>query len=188
MNHLTSMNEVSKRKKVSIKCVRNLDIVPIPNNEVRKVYTNQFEESFREYTKTRKGKLMRSLQEGEEVEVNNILNDILERSISYYDNKESFYHGLLLGLLSDYEVISNEEAGKGRLDIVIRPKNIREKIIIIECKHAKEEDYLIDACEEAIQQIKEKGYMKKRAYQIYGGVIGYGISFYKKQCYVVKSE
>ena len=28
MNHLTSMNEVSKRKKVSIKCVRNLDIVP----------------------------------------------------------------------------------------------------------------------------------------------------------------
>ena len=29
MNHLTSMNEVSKRKKVSIKCVRNLDIVPI---------------------------------------------------------------------------------------------------------------------------------------------------------------
>ena len=44
----------------------------------------------------------------------------------------------------------------------------------------------MDACEEAIQQIKEKGYMKKKAYQMYGGVIGYGISFYKKQCYVRK--
>ena len=71
---------------------------------------------------------------------------------------------------------------------MLMPMDIDEKAVIIERKHTKEEDYLIDACEEAIQQIKEKGYMKKRAYQIYGGVIGYGISFYKKQCYVVKSE
>ena len=58
--------------------------------------------------------------------------------------------------------------------------------MIIECKHAKDEDDLMDASEEAIQQIEEKGYMKKKAYQIYGGVIGYGISFYKKRCYVVR--
>ena len=149
---------------------------------------NQFEVAFKEYTNARKDMLMQYLLEGKEKEVNNILNDILERSISYYDNKESFYHGLLLGLLSEYEVISNEEAGTGRLDIAIRPRNIRDNVVIIECKHAKDEDDLMDASEEAIQQIEEKGYMKKKAYQMYGGVIGYGISFYKKQCYVVKSE
>ena len=160
----------------------------IPNEEVRKVYMNQFEVAFKEYTNARKDMLMQYLLEGKEKEVNNVLNDILERSISYYDNKESFYHGLLLGLLSEYEVISNEEAGTGRLDIAIRPRNIRDNVVIIECKHAKDEDDLMDASEEAIQQIKEKGYMKKKAYQMYGGVIGYGISFYKKRCYVVKSE
>ena len=158
----------------------------IPNEEVRKVYMNQFEVAFKEYTNARKDMLMQYLLEGKAIEVNNILNDILERSISYYDNKESFYHGLLLGLLSEYEVISNEEAGTGRLDIAIRPRNIRDNVVIIECKHAKDEDDLMDASEEAIQQIEEKGYMKKKAYQIYGGVIGYGISFYKKQCYVTK--
>ena len=160
----------------------------IPNEEVRKVYMNQFEVAFKEYTNARKDMLMQYLHGGKAIEVNNILNDILERSISYYDNKESFYHGLLLGLLSEYEVISNEEAGTGRLDIAIRPRNIRDNVVIIECKHAKDEDDLMDASEEAIQQIEEKGYMKKKAYQMYGGVIGYGISFYKKQCYVVKSE
>ena len=83
---------------------------------------NQFEVAFKEYTNARKDMLMQYLLEGKEKEVNNILNDILERSISYYDNKESFYHGLLLGLLSEYEVISNEEAGTGKLDIAIRPR------------------------------------------------------------------
>ena len=167
---------------------RNVYELEIPNEEVREVYINQFEVAFKEYTNARKDMLMQYLLEGKAIEVNNILNDILERSISYYDNKESFYHGLLLGLLSEYEVISNEEAGTGRLDIAIRPRNIRDNVVIIECKHAKDEDDLMDASEEAIQQIKEKGYMKKKAYQMYGGVIGYGISFYKKRCYVVKSE
>lgn len=40
-----------------------------------------------------------------------IVNDILLRSISYFDNQESFYHGFLVGLLNDYEVVSNRESG-----------------------------------------------------------------------------
>ena len=46
---------------------------------------------------------------------------------------------------------------------MLMPMNIDEKAVIIERKHTKEEDYLIDACEEAIQQIKEKGCMKKKS-------------------------
>ena len=167
---------------------RNTYRLEIPNEEVREIYKNQFEVAFETYKEKHKDELLQNLQEGNALEANDILNDILQRSISYYDNKESFYHGLLLGLLSEYEVVSNEEAGSGRLDIVIMPKKQSQCVIVIECKHAKDEDDMIDACEEALRQIEEKGYMKKHAYQRYGGVIGYGISFYKKQCYVRKSE
>ena len=160
----------------------------IPNEEVREVYTNQFEEYFHECQKHYKEDFMKALESEDTRKANEILNDILFRSVSYYDNKESFYHGFILGLLSDYEILSNEEAGEGRLDIVIRPRKMIKKVIIIECKYAKDEDELIKESKEAIEQIKAKRYMEKPAYEMYGGVVAYGISFHKKQCYVVKSE
>ena len=156
----------------------------IPNEEVRKVYMNQFEVAFKEYTNARKDMLMQYLHEGKEKEVNNILNDILERSISYYDNKESFYHGFLVGLFQGYEVESNKESGDGRFDIIIYPPTIREAVIIIECKHSKELKTLIKDSENAAKQIKEKKYGEGLADEGYRNYIGYGISFHKKQCYV----
>ena len=160
----------------------------IPNEEVRKVYMNQFEVAFKEYTNARKDTLMQSLHEGKEIEVNNILNDILERSISYYDNKESFYHGFLVGLFQGYEVESNKESGDGRFDIIIYPPTIREAVIIIECKHSSSLATLIHDSEEGVQQIKEKRYKEGIQAKGYLTSIGYGISFYKKQCYVNKEK
>ena len=121
-------------------------------------------------------------------EVNNILNDILERSISYYDNKESFYHGFLVGLFQGYEVESNKESGDGRFDIIIYPPTIREAVIIIECKHSSSLITLIQDSEEGVRQIEEKRYQEGIQAKGYLTSIGYGISFYKKQCYVRKSE
>ena len=158
----------------------------IPNKEVRKVYTNQFEQYFHEYQKGYRDDFMKALESEDTSKVNEILNDILFRSASYYDNAESFYHRFILGLLSDYEVLSNEEAGSGRIDIVIRPRKMTKKVIIIECKHARSEDDLINESKQAVEQIKEKRYMDKLAYRMYGGVIAYGIAFYKKLCYVSK--
>lgn len=158
----------------------------IPNEEVREVYANQFEQYFEEYKKEHKHEFMNALESEDTNTINEILNDILFRSASYYDNKESFYHGFILELLSDYEVLSNEEAGSGRLDIVIRPRKMTKKVIIIECKHARSEDDLINESKQAVEQIKEKRYMDKLAYRMYGGVIAYGIAFYKKLCYVSK--
>ena len=160
----------------------------IPNEEVRKVYMNQFEVAFKEYTNARKDMLMQYLHEGKEKEVNNVLNDILERSISYYDNKESFYHGFLVGLFQGYEVESNKESGDGRFDIIIYPPTIREAVIIIECKHSSSLITLIQDSEEGVRQIEEKRYQEGIQAKGYLTSIGYGISFYKKQCYVRKSE
>ena len=167
---------------------RNVYELEIPNEEVREVYMNQFEVAFKEYTNARKDMLMQYLHEGKAIEVNNILNDILERSISYYDNKESFYHGFLIGLFQGYEVESNKESGDGRFDIIIYPPTIREAVIIIECKYSSSLITLIQDSEEGVRQIEEKRYQEGIQAKGYLTSIGYGISFYKKQCYVVRSE
>ena len=160
----------------------------IPNNEVYEIYKQSFMTYFEDYTTSRKGELYQEFVDGDAKKVNLLLNDILLRSISYFDNQESFYHGFLVGLLNDYEVVSNKESGNGRFDVCVLPENILGTIVLIECKHSISEDDLIDDAKEGARQIVEQKYLEEHKFKKYENVIGYGISFYKKQCYVVKVE
>lgn len=72
------------------------------------------------YTDSRQSNLDLALKESQIRTVNNILNDILSRSVSYYDNKESFYHG--------FNIKSNREAGDEKFDICIYPKTVFERL------------------------------------------------------------
>ncbi|WP_270463122.1 AAA family ATPase [Faecalibacillus intestinalis] len=158
----------------------------IPNKEVYEIYKQTFMAYFEDYTTSRKNKLYQKLIQGDTKKVNLLLNDILLRSISYFDNQESFYHGFLVGLLNDYEVTSNREAGHGRFDVCVLPDSILGTVVLIECKHSISEDDLIDDAREGVQQIIDQKYLEERRFKKYENVVGYGISFYKKQCYVVK--
>lgn len=160
----------------------------IPNKEVYEIYKQSFMSYFEDYTTSRKGELYQEFVDGDAKKVNLLLNDILLRSISYFDNQESFYHGFLVGLLNDYEVVSNKESGNGRFDVCVLPENILGTIVLIECKHSISEDDLIDDAKEGARQIVEQKYLEEHKFKKYENVIGYGISFYKKQCYVVKVE
>lgn len=160
----------------------------IPNKEVYEIYKQSFMSYFEDYTTSRKGELYQELVDGDAKKVNLLLNDILLRSISYFDNQESFYHGFLVGLLNDYEVVSNKESGNGRFDVCVLPENILGTVVLIECKHSISEDDLIDDAKEGARQIVEKKYLEEHKFKKYEKAIGYGISFYKKQCYVVKVE
>lgn len=160
----------------------------IPNKEVYEIYKQSFMSYFEDYTTSRKGELYQELVDGDAKKVNLLLNDILLRSISYFDNQESFYHGFLVGLLNDYEVVSNKESGNGRFDVCVLPENILGKAVLIECKHSISEDDLIDDAKEGTRQIVEQKYLEEHKFKKYEKAIGYGISFYKKQCYVVKVE
>lgn len=160
----------------------------IPNKEVYEIYKQSFMSYFEDYTTSRKGELYQELVDGDAKKVNLLLNDILLRSISYFDNQESFYHGFLVGLLNDYEVVSNRESGNGRFDICVLPENILGTVVLIECKHSISEDDLIDDAKEGARQIVEKKYLEEHRFKKYENAVGYGISFYKKQCYVVKLE
>ncbi|WP_240739570.1 AAA family ATPase [Marinitoga lauensis] len=67
---------------------------------------------------------------------------IVERTISYFDvsgeEPERFYHGLILGMVvglsKKYIVKSNREAGYGRADVILIPKEKKEPGIIFEFK------------------------------------------------------
>lgn len=160
----------------------------IPNKEVYEIYKQSFMSYFEDYTTSKKNELYQELVDGDAKKVNLLLNDILLRSISYFDNQESFYHGFLVGLLNDYEVVSNKESGNGRFDVCVLPENILGTIVLIECKHSISEDDLIDDAKEGARQIVEQKYLEEHRFKKYENAIGYGISFYKKQCYVVKVE
>lgn len=160
----------------------------IPNKEVFEIYKQSFMSYFEDYTTSKKNELYQELVDGDAKKVNLLLNDILLRSISYFDNQESFYHGFLVGLLNDYEVVSNRESGNGRFDVCVLPENILGTVVLIECKHSISEDDLIDDAKEGARQIVEQKYLEEHRFKKYENAVGYGMSFFKKQCYVVQVE
>lgn len=154
----------------------------IPNREVYEIYNQSFMEYFRDYVKVRKSDFMKALLEERVNDAPKILSDILFKRISYYDNNESFYHGLLIGMLDDYGVDSNKEIGDGRPDIVVYPQSFSEKAIIFECKHSEEETDMLKDSQNGAAQIVNRRYREGIAALGYVGAVGYGISFHKKKC------
>ena len=76
----------------------------IPNKEVYKIYDQSFMDYFNEIKHQYVNEFIQLLNDEEVEKSQSMLNDILDRSISYYDNYESFYHGFLLGLFQDLDV------------------------------------------------------------------------------------
>ena len=159
-----------------------------PNKEVYEIYKQTFMSYFEDYTFVRKEDLYQSLVKGDVDHANEILGDILSRSISYFDNEESFYHDFLLGLFSGKKIKSNREAVHGRFDLCIFPKQIFQTALILECKHSKSVKDLIKDSSEGAQQIIDNKYEEEIINEGYLHVKGYGISFYMKYCYIVKVQ
>lgn len=112
------------------------------------------------------------------------LNALLKSSVSFYDTaQESFYHGLMLGLLAmtddRYKVSSNGETGDGRYDICLTPKRPNLPGIIIELKAEKKcagED-LKKLANSALLQIGEKHYDAQLRQAQVADVVKYGVAF-----------
>ena len=160
----------------------------IPNKEVYEIYKQSFMSYFEDYTFVRKEDLYQCLVREDVDQANEILGDILSRSISYFDNQESFYHGFLLGLFSGKKIKSNREAMHGRFDLCILPKQIFQTALILECKHSKSVKELVSDAKEGAKQIIDNKYEDEIINEGYLHVKGYGISFYKKYCYIEKAQ
>lgn len=154
----------------------------IPNKEVYEIYNQSFMDYFRDYVKVRKNAFVKAILEERVDEAQKLLSDILFKQISYYANNESFYHGLLVGVLDNYGVESNKEIGEGRADIIIYPHSFSEKAIVFECKHSKSIENMVNDSQKGAKQIIDKKYCEGIIALGYKDAIGYGISFYKKKC------
>lgn len=116
------------------------------------------------------------------------INDWLYKTISYHDAKEreSFYHGLLLGLFSNFEnfkVVSNRESGNGRFDIVLKDYQYNNAIIL-ELKVADTKKDLVNESNKALKQIDDNHYDTELLNDGYTNILKYGIAFFKKVCMV----
>ena len=162
----------------------------IPNREVRQIYMQQVLSWFREKTQTDTEKLTglyAAFEAGDAAAITEYLNDQLLDTVSFYDARESFYHGFLLALLStcaNWRVSSNAETGKGRSDIIVERKD-RKIGFVVEVKEVKDEKKLDAACEAAMKQIEERDYTAVlRRYRV-KEIWTYGIAFWEKECRVV---
>ena len=106
----------------------------IPNHEIRMIYKETFDDWTKEIIENNSQKLIDALLNKDEDEANKILNYILLQSISYYDNKESFYHGFMIGLMNGNNTYSNIETGDGRSDIKYLPLNKEKRGFILDLK------------------------------------------------------
>lgn len=168
----------------------------IPNKEVREVFVLQIQEWFKAIVANDNDTmslLSKAILDKDEAIFARQLNIVMGRMISILDTKapddmkESFYHGLLLGLLRgsnpDWLIKSNRETGDGFSDILIKPEN-PDLGIVIEVKYAKEFKKLDAACDAAMAQIKQKRYDETLRDEGRCDILAYGIAFCRKRCRV----
>ena len=167
----------------------------IPNREVRNLFVKKIREWFSDVSR-KDGQTLEQLCDAfvnKNVEkIEQIFGDYLWNTISIRDTavakekKENFYHGILLGLLgykSTWLIKSNAESGIGYSDILVEVPTNRTGIVI-ELKYAEDGD-MDAACEDAMRQIEEKGYVAKLKQDGMRNFIRYGIACFKKDCRVV---
>lgn len=159
----------------------------IPNLEIHDCYTDIIMRYFEEYKKDiDKDELFKALLNRDAIGFAEQITKLLSRTISFYDHTESFYHGLISGLLAGntyYKVESNRETGSGRSDLVIYQKDRFINAIIIEFKVCRANEEIDAAAQRALCQIDEKDYAAEARNQGYKNIIKYGIAFKDKLCY-----
>lgn len=154
----------------------------LPNMEIKKLFKKEFINVHFGISLFRK--TMEALKSLKFNDFEKYFQEIMLKSTSNWDtSKEAFYHGLSLGMLSyldnDYYVTSNFEAGFGRYDVVLEPKNKNNRAFILEFKVTDDENKLEKLSEEAIKQIEEKRYdinLKSREIKeiTFVGIVFYG--------------
>jgi hypothetical protein len=130
--------------------------------------------------------LLKSLIEGDLRLFQKIFSEFVRDTLSFYDrgkNIEAIYHAFFLGLLvnlNDYEIISNQEAGYGRVDIILVHKTDKKRLaIVMELKTIDEfeEETKDKALESAVEQIKEKEYVSVVQKRGYNNILSFGVVF-----------
>ncbi|PCI37443.1 MAG: hypothetical protein COB50_03760 [Thiotrichales bacterium] len=164
----------------------------IPNNEIlsihQEILTDWFVDAIDSNTHR---EWVYSLLHGDLEKFQAVLQEYIMTTGSYFDfsknTPEKIYHvfilGLIVGLTDKFHIESNREAGGGRADVILLPKQKSQAGFVIEFKTAQTESDLENAAKNAITQIKEKNYLARFDKNITNKVYLVGIAFCgKKLC------
>ena len=171
----------------------------IPNEEILKMFSEMFIEIYFENYNSFYN-MVYSLKNGDIETFKKELRKILLENVGIFDvsgvYKEQFYHGLMLGIIltlkNEYEITSNNFAGKGRYDLLLKPKNLekRKEGVILELKVVNvmenlSEDKILEklenGCDIALQQIEKKEYASVLKNSGVKNVLKIGIAFFGKE-------
>ena len=179
----------------------------IPNEEILKMFSEMFIEVYFKDTNNFLD-MTEALKNGDIKKFKLGLNKVLLENTGIFDvngiYKEQFYHGFMLGMIlilkNEYEITSNGFAGKGRYDLLLKPKNVLEgkEGIIFELKIVnansdekfsgdKLKEKLEKECEVALNQIDEKEYVSVLKNAGIERILKIGIAFFGKE-FEVKFE
>jgi hypothetical protein len=142
-------------------------MVSIPNVEIRGIFIEMLELWF-----TPKNKGWKHYREFIQKFVDGDASTFIQRvqhyieTMSYFDfdhrEPEKVYHsfmnGLLVGLEETHIVTSNGEAGKGRYDIRIAPRDKKHRGFLLEFKTSPNEESMEESAVQALEQIMKKEY------------------------------
>ena len=166
----------------------------VPNTEIKAVLMDIVrEQNWYERMETikRSENLLKAIRELDGTTVAAIIQELHNSSavsLLDYNDEESLTYcvmtGLLWSTLDDYSYHREEQAGKGRVDLVYEPITRRHPLILIEFKYD-------GSTEEAIAQIKTQEYFKRYTKQ-YRDIIIVGINYSTKskehQCLIEKLD
>ena len=158
--------------------------VSLPNREISLVYHKEILQQLTDIIPQATAvSIQEAIFSGNSQKLKELIENLLLQSVSSFDTaKESFYHGLMLGLcalLGGMFISSNKESGEGRYDIMLRPKNKNLPGIIIELKAAKncKVEKLKELSEAALKQISEKKYDTDMKAEGIKTIYKYGVAF-----------
>lgn len=174
----------------------NMCRVALPNKEILFVYQSEILDKLSDIIpQTSSIDVQEAVYSGNVSALQDRLNTLLKTSVSFYDTAgESFYHGLMLGLLAmtdnRYKIFSNGESGDGRYDICMIPQQKHLPGIIIELKAARKcsPENLKKLAADAVEQIKDRHYDTQLLQEGITDILNYGVSFSGKNAEVVMSS
>lgn len=157
----------------------------LPNLEIRRVYNQEVLGWMRTHSL---GAVVPEVEKaiylGDGERLQKALKEYMISCISFFDGAaEGFYHGMVLGLVASlsakYYIRSNREAGEGRFDLQMEPKEKMLPGILMEFKavSSSEKELLKEAAKEAVIQINNQYYARELEERGISRIVKYGIAF-----------
>lgn len=169
--------------------------VSLPNKEIAYVYNKEILQKLDKLIPMAAAiSMQEALYSADSQKLKAVMQSLLANSVSSFDTAgENFYHGFMLGLcalLSNAYVTSNREAGDGRYDIQLMPKNVALPGILIELKAEKHADaeQLKKLAAVALKQINDKNYAADMQSHGVKTIYKYGVAFSGKKVEIEVEE